>query len=245
MHLAYLDDSSSDKSSDIVMVGALLIPDDQFLKVDMVAGIAVEQLLRTDQQIAAFEEFHAFDLFGGHEAFKGIDEADRYQAIRVLLNAVQNFGFKFIYSAIDKKAHAYSAYGGGDPLDLTFRMCARGVEEQLNGDKDFWLLIMDETKDNKLRHQLRTSFRLMRTKMLPPYEGHRLWHCHDDMYFADSKDSVGIQMSDLCNYFVSRRLRNLSDSENFLDCFSKNVSCARVEPEWSRLDIFREIDDGR
>jgi hypothetical protein len=228
------------------MVGALLIPDDQFLKIDMVAGMVIHQLLGTEERINAFKEFHAVDLFGGHGAFSGIDEAARYRAIRVLLNAVRMFNLKFVYSAIDKKNHALTAFGGGNPLDLTFRMCARGIEEILKEDEDsFWLLIMDDTQEKDLRYRLKTSFQLMRTRMLPPYESLGLWHCHDDMYFADSTDSLGIQISDLCNYFVSRKLRNLTDTENFLDCFSPTVSCAKVEPEWSHLGVFREVGDGK
>ena len=47
MHIAYLDDSSSDKQSEIVMVGGLLIPESRFLRMEMIAGVVIEELLKS------------------------------------------------------------------------------------------------------------------------------------------------------------------------------------------------------
>ncbi len=40
----------------------------------------------------------------------------------------------------------------------------------------------------------------------PPDYNPRLWYVHDDMYFGSSKDSVGIQLADLCGYFIAKHL---------------------------------------
>ena len=59
------------------------------------------------------------------------------------------------------------------------------------------------------------------------------------MYFGDSKDSVGIQLADLCTYLMQRHLLktnpNAKDaSDDFYKMFSAQVICAKPEPEWSQ-----------
>jgi hypothetical protein len=108
---------------------------------------------------------------------------------------------------------------------------------------DTCLFVCDETKDVTLRKQLKQSFRILRRKRPASNAGvNRLWHAHDDMYFGDSRDSVGLQMADICNYFMLRHLKNSSDSE-FYDLFSAQAICAKPEPEWStNRGLFRIHD---
>jgi hypothetical protein len=61
------------------------------------------------------------------------------------------------------------------------------------------------------------------------------------MFFADSKDCLGIQMVDLCNYFVRRHLAGEPEPKDFYSMFSRQVICAKPEPEWSLYGkLFRE-----
>jgi hypothetical protein len=65
---------------------------------------------------------------------------------------------------------------------------------------------------------------------------------HDDMYFGHSRDSIGIQIYDLCNYFVARKLKIRGNCERFYDIVSERVVCAKMEPEWSQFrGSFMEI----
>ena len=92
----------------------------------------------------------------------------------------------------------------------------------------------------ELKRRLRNSYRLLRAAH--PYTvkaPNRLWHAHDAMYFGDSRDSVGIQLADLCTYFMQRQLLksnvNVKDeSDEFYKMFSSQVICAKPEPEWSQ-----------
>jgi hypothetical protein len=236
MYLCYLDDSGSDKENNIAVVGAVLIPEVAFSRIEKLAGTLVE-LIIPKEQIDEFEEFHAADLYFGNELFKGMADDDRFRAIKSLLS----IQVPFIYSAVDKKALSRTAFGNANPIDLAFRMCTLGIEQWLSKnarkDESCNLLIMDETRDERLKRDLRISFRALRGQARPPHwlEKGRLSHLHDDMYFGDSRDSIGIQMADVRAYFLLRCLNKKSDPEDFFRLYEKQAICSKVEPEWFQL----------
>jgi hypothetical protein len=260
VHLAYLDDSQQQGA--LAIFGAVVIPHGAFGWAERMHSIAIEQLFSVDEIEEKFQEFHAYELFKGEGAFKGIDEAKRFDAITVLLMAMGNYKLPFIYAAIDEKKLAKSALSNGlletaHPLVPAFKLCLLGIEHwalhrhpQNFPDvhsidySDQYLLIADETKDAELKKRLRNSYRLLRAAR--PYIGktqNRLWHAHDAMYFGDSRDSVGIQLADLCTYFMQRHLMKKDpdvkdDGDEFFRMFSKQIICAKPEPEWSE---FREL----
>ncbi len=236
MHLAYIDDTS-DKDCGLAMIGAILIEDKHFHKVEGLAGMVVEDLLPSEK-LNQFEEFHAAELYGGHKIFEGIDEVKRFHAIEILLKVVRSFEMSFVYSVVDTRALSLSAFGGASPLDVAFRMCALGIEKQVArpGGEELCLFIMDDTKDARLKNQLKCSFSSLRKRFGPPtWNSGRLWSVHDDMYFGASKDSVGIQIADLCNYFVARKLKMNGGEHSFYDIFSDRVICSKIEPEWTQF----------
>jgi hypothetical protein len=53
------------------------------------------------------------------------------------------------------------------------------------------------------------------------------------MYFGDSKDSIGLQMADICNYFMMRKLRGEDDGE-FFDTLQGRAICAMPDPEFAQ-----------
>jgi hypothetical protein len=48
----------------------------------------------------------------------------------------------------------------------------------------------------------------------------RLDHLADTIYFGASRDSIGLQMSDHCNFFIKRHLMGRDDSERFYKVLS-------------------------
>ncbi len=64
----------------------------------------------------------------------------------------------------------------------------------------------------------------------PAFATGPLRHVHDEMYFGDSADSVGIQMADLCAYFIAKRLEEDFISEGFYRIIEKQVIVSAVEP---------------
>lgn len=113
-------------------------------------------------------------------------------------------------------------------------MCVRGVDDWIGRQsrKQIGMIIMDETKESGLKNVLRTSFRSLRGR-LRVNDISQLQNIHDDMYFGDSQDSVGIQITDLCSYFVLRKL-NGNDDE-FFRIFSRHAICSKIEPDWTQL----------
>ena len=143
------------------------------------------------------------------------------------------------------------------PLVPAFKMCALGVERWAQNHhaqdvpgtvkvdySDQYLFIADDTNDQQLKKRLRSSYRLLRAaRPYLPKAQNRLWHAHDAMYFGDSTESVGIQLADLCTYFMQRHLlhRDINtpdESDEFYRMFSAQAICAKPEPEWTE---FREL----
>ncbi|MFZ1009750.1 MAG: hypothetical protein WAN65_23125, partial [Candidatus Sulfotelmatobacter sp.] len=200
MHLAYLDDSQQQGS--LAMFGAIVIPHGEFGWAERMHSIAVEQLFPADEVEEKFQEFHAYELFKGEGAFKGIAKAKRFDAITVLLMALRHYRLPFIYAAINEKKLAKSALPQGlfetaHPLIPAFKLCLLGIEKWAQSQHDHlagsvridysdqYLLIVDETKDQELKKRLRNSYRLLRAAR--PYvvkAPNRLWHAHDAMYFG-------------------------------------------------------------
>jgi len=247
VHLAYLDETGTDGYSPIVMFGALILPVGKFGHLSGLHSTAIQQILPIDR-IEEFKEFHACEIYKGTGAFLGIEETKRFTAIEVLLEAVRMDALPFIYAAIDRKRFANSPFGTGNPLVTAFHLCLLGVEDWATTNhpnysgapkvidwKDCYLCIADDNKKDKvLKDQLRKTYRSLRVKhpFVPPHVN-RLWHAHDDMFFADSTDCLGIQIADLCAYFVRLHLAGAVESQRFYEIFSKQIICAQPEPESS------------
>lgn len=240
------------------MFGAVIIPHGEFGWIERMHSIAVEHLF-PPSEIGRFEEFHARDLFKGDGPFRGIEESKRFDAIRVLLMAVRDQKLPFIYGAIDEARLAQSdlhrsLFETAQPLIPAFKLCMLGVETWATQHHaqdhpgvtkidyaDNYMFIVDDTKDQEFKKRLRSSYRMLRSSH--PYTGkiktNRLWHAHDAMLFVDSVDSVGIQLADLCTYFMQRHLlkRNpdaKDDGDEFYRMFAHLALCAKPEPEFSR-----------
>lgn len=266
MHLAYFDETGTDGHSPIAMFGALVVPVGKFGRMSILHSAAIQQILPPDR-IDEFKEFHAYQLYRGTDIFEGIDETKRFTAIRVLLMAVEQEELPFIYAAADRKAFMNSPFGSHQPLSAAFHMSLLGIEDWATNNhpnwsrdtkqidwKDTYLCILDDFDDKKKKDELGNIYRTLRAKHpFVPNHPNRLWHGHDCMFFANSLDSIGVQISDLCNYFVRLRLSGEPEPQHFYDIFSKHVICAKPDPEWKLYgQLFRshdaiagEVSDGK
>ncbi len=59
----------------------------------------------------------------------------------------------------------------------------------------------------------------------------KIWHLHDDMYFGNSQESVGLQLADLCSYFIVKHLEGNQATEGFFKIIEKQIVYSRIEPE--------------
>jgi hypothetical protein len=268
VHLAYLDDSVT--SGQIAIFGAVVVPSGAWGWTERLHGIAIEQLFDVNEIEEKFREFHAWELFKGEGAFKGIEERKRFSAIQVLLMSLGHYSLPFIYGAVDEKKLANSSltkglFGTARPASAAFRLCALGVEDWARKQhrqpdqgvfldyKDNYLLVVDSTTDQELKKQLQASYKLLRAKhpysTLQPHDN-RLWHSHDAMYFGDSANCLGIQLADLCTYFMQRHLlkrdkTHRDKADEFFNLIRPHAICAKPEPEWSEYREFLVYHDDR
>lgn len=254
MHLAYLDETGTDGHSSVAMFGALIVPAGKFGYLSGLHETAIQQILPIEK-IDDFEEFHAGALYHGKPPFDGIDETKRFTAITVLMSAVRTEELPLVYAAVDRKEVARSPFGVMKPLHAAFHMCLLGVEDwatanhpnqHRDGTKvidwnDTFLCILDDCNDKVLKADYKRTYRSLRTKHpFVPKTKNRLWHAHDDMFFADSTDCLGVQIADLCNYFVRLHLEGVDEPQNFYQMISEQVICSKPEPEWSQYGhLFR------
>jgi hypothetical protein len=226
----------------------------------MLHEAAIQQVIPPDNR-EKFTEFHGCDLYWGNPPFNGIDEAKRFDAIRVLLGSLRMEEMTFVYSSVDDEEFRKSPLGTIPlaPLHFAFQMCLCGIENWARAQhtpgrdpnagvvinwSDSFLCIADESNNVKEKEVLKAVYRKLR-KRHPFYDFqrvNRLWHGHDAMFFADSTDSVGIQIADLCTYFVQRKLNKKVEPQNFIDIFSDRIVCAKPEPEWTQYKhLLREL----
>jgi hypothetical protein len=243
VYLTYLDESDTKaKDSKWKVMGAVLLPSESFMMLEALSTFPIEGLVSEGQE---FTEFHACELYGGHKPFDQIAQTKRLEAIEFLLTAIPNCGIKVAYGAVNLDHLKKQPYASANSLDVAFRLCAKGITRWLASqlvakmfrgivpdDSHMTLFIADDC-DPKDKSTLQKSFRSMRTSFrIPPKEGEdtELSFVHDDMYFGDSRYSIGIQMADLCSYFIARHLSGDAKTESFYKMIEPHIISAAQEP---------------
>jgi len=252
VYLAYIDDSETQRrGSNFVVLAGVLISDLILSKLETVIGASIQYLLPPEKW-EDFVEFKASDLFGCHGAFEGVEEFRRHGVIKILLNQLSALKIPVFYGAVSKKEWdaKYFSHGSASKEDICFRNCLQGVKAWVNTPKLLsgfevnsytersTLVVMDDCEDKGKRNQSRKSFREFRVQLRPhkvdlqnPDFSNVAWHLHDDMYFGSSRDSIGLQLADLCAYFISRHLQKWDDSEHFYKQIEPHILFSKIEPE--------------
>jgi hypothetical protein len=258
VHLAYIDDSDSkQKACEWQVMSAVLIEDKSFKLAEMgISGIAED--LVPEEKREKFEEFHASELYGGYNVFEGIDQSKRFEAIERLLGLFEIFDLSVIYGAVNLEGLRATAYGSADPIDIGFRTCLKGIDwwvDKRIGDsalsvakerpqedgidhllrpilqgfiEELVLVVVDDC-DAKVKASLQRSFRQSRGDRKSNAEA-PVTHFHDDVYFGDSRYSIGIQLADLCSYFICRHLQGDRDIEGFYNRIESHIKFSEVYP---------------
>ncbi len=234
VHLAYMDDSGTrDKKNPYQVMGALVVEDKQFLYLEVRSNLIAESIIPESRR-EEFEEFHAHELYGGRGVFEGISQEERFGAIKVLLEGVQRSNAVLMYGAVDKFKLEKGIYATADPVQICFRRCMEGVEEWVakQENQNLVLLIVDDC-DKSAKKSFRESFRRLRKPLkqviFPPGQA---WHFHDDMYFGDSRESIGIQTADLCAFFIAKHLKGGDPAaEGFYAIIKDRIVHSKLEPE--------------
>lgn len=258
MHLAYLDDSNLKRKKPKWQVMSGIIIEDKAFKLTETGVAIVPELLMPADKLPQFEEFHACELYGGHGIFEGIDQDLRFEAIGRLLATISFADASIVYGAVDLPKLHNEVYGSADPADICFRICVDGIRSWAEQDiqsrltaklgdnienyrlehmtphvvdgilEELVILIVDEC-DKKIRETLQQSYRNLR----PPRNAAKdkpFSHLHDDMYFGDSRYSIGIQLADLCSYFIARHLEGDDETENFYEMIHQHIAYSQIRP---------------
>jgi len=234
VYLAYTDDSGTRDRAAFQVVSSLIVKDTQIRYLEALAGVLAYDLLPEDRR-EQFEEFHAWALYEGCEIFDGINQTNRFDAIKILLQTIESEKIPIVYGAVDKAALSRSLYATADPIDVCFQVCMQGVEQWIaqSDNQALGLLIIDDFEGNKdIKKTCRQAFRKFRKRLrsiiVPVGEA---WHLHDDMYFGSSVDSVGIQMADLCSFFI-RKHHDGNDpvAETFYQMFQGRIVYSQLLP---------------
>jgi hypothetical protein len=249
MFLGYMDDSGrfDKKKQTYQIVSTVLVRDNLSESIEHLVGQVVEDVIPEDR-LERFEEFHAWELYGGYGIFDGIDQEKRFDAIKRLLSIIRDYEIPVVYGAVDLQQLQQRSYASANPIDIAFRLCIEGTswvmsEEQRGqhgSDSVFALLIVDDTDKDK-KAILKKSFRELRRQIRPPDWHPRTWYIHDDMYFGSSKDSIGIQLADLCSYFIGKHLEKDELAEGFYQIFSDLILYSEVEPHDEQNERIREL----
>lgn len=97
------------------------------------------------------------------------------------------------------------------------------------------MVIVDDCEDKRRKNALHKSYRHLR----PPrrFSGLKdllngpMFHFHDDMYFGDSRYSMGIQLADLCAYFIARHLDGDAAIANFYNKIEPHIVFSTQYPD--------------
>lgn len=242
VYLAYIDDSDTRaKQQKWQVLSAVLIPDSSFPNLEMASSDVIHRLMG-DERFEEFTEFHACELYGGYGVFEGIEQSKRFGAIEEVLGVLPAIKAKVAYGAVDLEGLQQQPYASASPLDMAFRMCAEGIEMFLVRNladvaqgkepqgSSAAIFIADEF-DKGVKATLQKSFRSLRQRLsFSETEFSKLPLVHDDMYFGDSRYSIGIQMADLCSYFIARHLAGDAVIDPYFRLIEPLIISARRDP---------------
>jgi hypothetical protein len=242
----------------VTVFGGVILPTDHFRWLEMRHSDTVWRLL-PEQRREEFREFHAFELWNQQGVFHDLDPAECRKALASLLTILREHDAVFFYSALDRERYLKSAVGGGELVDVLFRMCLSSLDQwarrpaermlEAGGQSlhtlDRWLnnmclVIVDEDTNRGPKEVLRKSFRQFRSRLHNSWEGDQARHSflHDAMFFGDSTESVALQIADACCYVMRRHLEGL-ETYNLFNLLGPSAFVSKAEPDWSRFkDVF-------
>src|SRR5207248_9044925 len=113
-------------------MAAVIIRDSYFRELEMLMG-TIAHLLMPTARLNEFAEFHACELYGGFGVFEGIEQQERFNAIKFLLSVLKKKEIPVVYGAVNIDRLKDMVYASADPLDIAFRICCEGVEKWLYG----------------------------------------------------------------------------------------------------------------
>lgn len=228
MNLVYLDDSCD---ADFQMIGAVVVPENQFMLIESYLVHTMEELVPEEQRERF--EFHASAMFHGKEPFNNLGRDRVMEIFRCCASIVTETPIPIVFGAVDTKNLKQMIYASARPIDIAFRTCAFGLGgwffEHVNGQMG--IFICDNNEKPNVKSEMQSSFRAYRRRLRSDKEERGILdRVHDDMYFGDSAYSVGIQLADICSYIILRHLQGKQDTEHLYKTIEPHIFFGLVEP---------------
>ena len=175
-------------------------------------------------------EFHANKMFHAkEEPYASIGQEGCWRFLQGALTLLAENQIPIIYGRIDKRSfHGTSLEDAVNPMqiccNLYFQSLTKWWVREDSPRTGWWdepaLLIADASHDDKksaFRSCLQGAFKTC-LKHLSARQDCLLspsLSLFDDIYFGDSKQSVGLQLADIAMFFIHRRVNNNPDAEGF------------------------------
>jgi hypothetical protein len=244
MFFAYTDDSRFKHNGvQWQLMATVLIKDSEFESLESIMSVVAANAIPFEKQ-PLFVEFKASEIYNGFGLYQGVDELQRFTAIETLLSLLSHSDIGVIYGAVNLNELKKGNFASVEPLDIGFRICLRGAEnwvwyqlkqqfERHTGNKyvrfDSTALFIVDERSKETRATLQQTYREMRRPSDP--KERQLTHLFDDMYFGDSKFSVGIQLADACAYFIGKHVSGDMGAEEFYAMIEPHIVHFEIEPK--------------
>ena len=243
MFIGYVDDSGStgsnydDPNSRFQVVGGPIISEDVYAGAEISAALWMEELVPAEEWNKF--EFHAHEMFQARKSiYQDIGRDKCHTLLQSALNWIRQTDTPVLYGAVDKFKLADHYCGSADAQDVAFRLYLQSLDEWFDEkcnrrdiDRERYprgMLVADASQRS---NALDNSYRRLRKKVLAnrPADGLALsmW---DDIYFGNSKNSFGIQLADICVYFIARHLSGKADAEGFYNIIEEVIFKPRIFP---------------
>lgn len=231
MHIVYIDDSKQDtiRGKKFQVMAAVIISDDLFSSIEQELAYYVYE--RIPKELRDKCEMHATDILNGNAPFDKLSQPERMELISQCVHVLEKWNIPIVYGSVDIDQLARTDYATANVIDIAFRRCAKAIEEWFRLNGGFGMMIADNEKSKQHeKSAILNVFRQFRefVRSSPPTRG-LLEHIHDDIYFGDSKFSVGIQLADVCALLISRHLVGYDDTEALYKRVQKLICWGIIE----------------
>ena len=229
VYLTCLDEVESHGERYQIVCAILLRQDKSDLPEDLLAGVIEEAV--PESSSAPFE-FHAADLYESKGRFAGLPRARAIETLESCVRWIADCDIPIVFGAVDTMQHSgEDIRGKAHPAGDAFTICAKGAELWMheNAKDQLGILIVDSSASPEVRQAVQRSFRDL-TRHVHALGSNRLVlkHFSDDLYFGDSACSFGIQLADICCFFIDRHINGDPDTEHFYSMIEPNIINSQV-----------------
>lgn len=220
MHIAFIDESFTDNH---YFMGAFIIAIPDLIKLEnQISQLKLQIAVEFDFEIEEDFEIHGSDLYTNSKLWRKLQLNQPYRnwMIKKFMEIAISSGGKFIFQGVERTNLINRYTFPENPQTLIFKFLVERIQEGLNSIDSHCVLICDTRNSGSEHAQMRKDFHDLKNFGSKGNFPKSIDRIADTLHFVSSKDSVGIQISDLATYLHRRRFavpaRNQIEKE-FMD----------------------------